>query len=578
MESVLNHLLEANRCLQAGQLAQAESLFMREIERDPTNASVMHQLGVLAHQRGDGVEAVAFLRRAVAAAPGNDLFANNLGVLLEQQGDLIEALACYEAALALNPERAGVHFNRANTQRALGREAEAREGFRDAIQCDENHASALHNLAVLLKENGEREEAEPLFRRSIALDPQNVDAHVNLGALLQSLGRLEESLACYRAAAQLQPESPEAAAGEATILEQRGEVDAACERLLPVMRHSSAHPDVATIFASLARRLQREDEALELLTRIAERTDLVREKMQAVLFALGRLHDALGHFEKAFHSYERGNQLHLHAFDSATFHAFADSVMSTFSATFLRKAPRAKSGSELPIFVVGMPRSGTSLVEQILATHPAVFGAGELAEIELLALALPGRYPECIPTITQDALDVAAARYLSTLRQLAPDAARVVDKMPGNFMHLGFIELLFPKARVVHIQRDPLDTCLSCYFQNFNNGHEYSSDLTQLGEVYRAYERVMAHWRKVARVPLLEVRYEDLVHHQERETRRLLDFCGLSWDAACLSFHKTRREVRTASYDQVRQPLYQSSAGRHVNYAAFLAPLRTALG
>jgi hypothetical protein len=264
-----------------------------------------------------------------------------------------------------------------------------------------------------------------------------------------------------------------------------------------------------------------------------------------------------GRYEEAFRRYQQANELRSRVFDFGQFVSFSERVLAVFDANFLEAAPHAMHGSG----VASVCRRDAALRARVSRSKswPAirpVFGAGELPAIERLAESLPQlcetaeEYPECLRAADPATLDAAAGKYLAQLRTLAPEAQRVVDKMPGNFLHIGLIELLFPRSRVIHIQRDPFDNCLSCYFQNFNQGHEYSYDLVMLGRVYRQYERIMEHWRNVARVPLLEVRYEDLVARQETETRRLLEFCGLDWDPCCLRFHETRRVVRTASYDQ----------------------------
>jgi len=245
--------------------------------------------------------------------------------------------------------------------------------------------------------------------------------------------------------------------------------------------------------------------------------------------------------------------------------------------------PRASVRSDRPVFIVGMPRSGTSLIEQILASHPQVFGAGELTDIVRLPLSLhtmlgtERKYPQCLSLLTQDRIDTFAQHYLDKLASLSPDASRVIDKMPGNFMHLGFIELLFPDARIIHCMRDPLDTCLSCYFQDFSRSHPYSYDLENLGAFYNEYRKIMQHWRSVLSIPMYEIQYEELVADQEMKSRELVEFCGLEWDERCLNFHETKRYVGTASYDQVRQPMYKKSAGRWKNYENRIDVLKKSL-
>ncbi len=254
-----------------------------------------------------------------------------------------------------------------------------------------------------------------------------------------------------------------------------------------------------------------------------------------------------------------------------------------FSRERLARLPRASNESELPVFIVGMPRSGTSLVEQILACHPAVFGAGELRDISRLADSLKAASapdaegPEDLAVLDEDSLDDAAAQHLDRLHALGGAAARVTDKMPYNFNNLGLISLLFPRARVIHCVRDPLDTCLSCYFQNFARGNFHSFDLRHVGLFYTQYQRLMRHWRAVLDIPVLDVHYEEHVAEPERVCREMLAFLDLEWDRACLRFHESKRVVKTASRDQVRRPIYTRSAGRWRHYDAYLGPLKEAL-
>jgi tetratricopeptide (TPR) repeat protein len=569
--------------LRAGRLDEAAALLQQVLATTPDHAESLEKLGIIRFQLNDPAGAEELLRKAVAAYPENESAWNNLGVVLEARGGFAEAEECYRRAIALNPQRGALHFNRGNTLRSLGRWAEAEASFRQCIALDGTHAHARHNLGALLKEKGERAEAEQLFRETIALAPEMVDAHVNLGSALQALGRDEEALAAYEEALRISPGYADALAGEVSVLDRLGRVQEACARIRPLMETAPENADVITTFASLARRLGEEDRAVTALERMLARNDLLATKREAALFALGKLCDARGRFSDAFEYYRAANSVRPHAFDRSEFRAHCARIRTTFTKELLRRLPHARNDSAVPIFVVGMPRSGTSLVEQILSSHPAVFGAGELTWLDQLSEALTRRlgttadYPECALDLSVRALDAAADEYLALLRSSAPAAERVVDKMPGNFMHLGLIEVLFPGSRIIHIAREPLDNCLSCYFQNFTHGHEYTADLATLGAVYREYERMMEHWRATLTHPVLDVRYENLVGDQEAESRRLLEFCGLPWDARCLRFHETRRVVRTASYDQVRRPMYRDSLARHRHYEAFLGNLRAAL-
>jgi hypothetical protein len=341
---------------------------------------------------------------------------------------------------------------------------------------------------------------------------------------------------------------------------------------------------LAATFADICHRVNRCPDAVAWLEEIladglSERNDEAR-----LHFCLGKIFDGMGEFDKAFAHFELGNTLKRVNFGASHYTEEMDALKRFFTPTMLASLPRASNRSELPVFIVGMPRSGTTLVEQILASHPAVFGAGELEDINRLVRMLPSRlggdteYPQCLTNLGQELLDTMAQTYLDRLHGLANGALRVTDKMPHNFMSLGIIELMFPHARVIHCLRDPLDTCLSIHTHyDFNEHHGYAFDLRSLGEYYRKYLELMDHWRAVLSIPIFDLCYEDLISDQEGKSRALVEFCGLEWDPACLRFYESRRVANTMSHDQVRQPVYTKSIGRWKNYRRYLEPLNTAL-
>jgi hypothetical protein len=306
-----------------------------------------------------------------------------------------------------------------------------------------------------------------------------------------------------------------------------------------------------------------------------------------VHFALGKAFADAGQFEPSFRHLRLGNALKRVniAYDEAGTLGIMKRLQDAFSGELLDRRHGFGDPSSTPVFVVGMPRSGTTLIEQILASHPKVFGAGERHEFHRIAVARGGAgiasaaLPEQLSLLADDGLRRLGAEYAAAIGALAPNASRVVDKMPGNFLHVGLIALALPNARIIHVSRDPVDTCVSCFATLFSGEQPYAYNLAELGRYYRAYDALMRHWRDV--VPsgvMLEVRYEDIVDDLESQARAMIAHCGLEWDAACLEFHRTKRSVRTASKAQVRQPLYRSAVGRAKAYGPMLAPLLQALG
>jgi hypothetical protein len=305
-----------------------------------------------------------------------------------------------------------------------------------------------------------------------------------------------------------------------------------------------------------------------------------KSKRPYVHFALAKALDDIGDHARAFEQMVAGNALRRQEIDydeARTQEVFA-LIADVFEAGIFDRFRGAGDPSSVPIFVLGMPRSGGTLIEQILASHPDVHGAGELNTLDLIANSGPIPYPTCISKLDADGLRRLGEAYLANLPEIASGKTRVTDKSPLNFLHVGLIRLILPNARIIHTLRDPVDTCVSCFSKFFHTGMNFSYDLAELGRYYRRYRKLMVHWRSV--LPpnvMLEISYEDVVGNLEEHARRLLNFCGLPWDDRCLAFHKTLRPVATASAVQVRQPLFRSSLNRWHQYKDYLQPLLTEL-
>jgi len=322
---------------------------------------------------------------------------------------------------------------------------------------------------------------------------------------------------------------------------------------------------------------------LQTLGRVLARPNLSLTERVELHFAAGKMYDDIETYEQAFDHYRLANDLFDVAFDPAAYAEEVSALIATYTPDLLARGLEFGLDTESPVFIVGMPRAGTTLVEQILSSHPDVYGAGELGTMTNLTgrvVHLTGDsapYPDCARQLDQEGARLLAQEYMESLAAATKTAACFTDKMPKNFLHLGLIALLLPAARVINVQRDPMDTCLSIYFTHFLAHHAYAYNLTNLGLYYRQYQRLMAHWQRVLPLRSMELRYEELVADQVGMSRKLVEFCGLSWDERCLSFHKSDRVVHTTSGPQVRQPLYGSSVGRWHRYESHLTPLVDAL-
>ncbi len=541
------------------------------------------------HQSGDLTGAVEMYRQILATEPAQADALSLLAMACHQRGELDEAARWFREALQVRPTDAELHFRLAMVLMGLGRPSEALEHFRETTRLRPDSPEAWNNLGNVLLLQGKPAEAIPCYRQAVRLRPDYGEACLNLGNALRQDDRLSEGLQWYREAVRLRPTHPKAHNNLAVALLELGEAQEAETHLRECLKYSPASAQALCTLAINGLYKATDPSPDELRARLAQGRLAPPEAAQ-LHFALAHLLDRAGQHNEAFTHLHEANRLRRdlarqagEAFDPAAHSRLIDRLIGTFTPASFERVRGWGVDTDLPVFVVGMPRSGSSLVEQILSNHPDVAGAGELHEIPRLAVSLPGRlhaeepYPECLSRLESVAARQLADGYLTRLRELVGTARRITDKMLENFLHLGLIATLFPQARVIHCQRDPLDTCVSCYFQQFR-GLNYTADLDDLGHYYREYQRLMAHWRAVLPLPLLDVVYEELVADPEAGSRRLVEFCGLDWDDRCLRFHENPRPVRTVSKLQVRRPIYGSSVGRWQRYATHLTPLCRALG
>ena len=438
---------------------------------------------------------------------------------------------------------------------------------------------AYFNLVLALRQIGDLgslQEAVKHLQTMIKQNYQDYEAHYNLGYVLEQLGQYDEALQSYRTTYQLNPSYRDAYAGEASVYEKLGDPDTAYEKIRPFLNERPPTPGIVNLYGKIAAKLKLHKNAIELIEQLLDEETLDSADVMQAHFALGSLYDQVGRFDDAFLHFREGNEIKPIYFDRHRHSRVIAHLTDRFSKDYLCQAPHSAVASDRPIFVIGMPRSGTSLVEQILSAHPSVHGAGELDYVARLVDTLPGGLVGR-QDIGQYHLDRCAREYLAKLDEHGGDAPRVVDKMPQNFMHLAHIELFFPNCHIVHCKRNALDTSLSCYFQCFSAALSYAFDLDDIGFFYKSYETMMAHWNQALSIPIRDVVYEDLVANPEQEIRKLISACNLQWDDKCLDFYKNSRIVLTASYDQVRQPtiIHRCSDGRTTNFIFALSSMRS---
>ena len=490
------------------------------------------------------------------------------------RGAYAEALKCYEDLLRFDPRDAYAHNGAAAALARLSRYAEAEDHLRRALGIRDSMPEAHFNLGGVLLTTGRFREAEMPLRRALKLKPDLLEARVTLAGNLVNIGRLSEARDCYEKVLRAAPGNMVAVVGLAKIDALEGrfvEAEAAIKRVLEI--EPKAH-DALAAFAQFRRMTPADSDWVKRAEQVAA-SGLESIDEAGLRFAIGKYYDDIANFPQAFRNYQRANELYrltATRYNKETHARYVDDLVQVYTPEALARARDGMSDSERPVLVVGMPRSGTSLVEQIIASHPAAHGAGEL---EFWTGVVHKREEAVRRTMPSEGTRKRLAQeYLRVLHGHAGDASRVVDKAPINSDYLGLIHAVFPKSRMIYLQRDPIDTCLSCYFQQFSVVMSFTLDLTDLADYYREHRRLIAHWRQVLPPEtFLEVPYAELVADQEKWSRRIIEFIGLPWDDRCLEFHRTARAVTTASTWQVRQKIYTSSVERWRNYEKFIGPL-----
>ncbi|MBS0472766.1 MAG: sulfotransferase [Proteobacteria bacterium] len=511
-------------------------------------------------------------------------------------------------------ERANVArstFEKAVALHRQGALAEAERLYRQVLRLAPGHPGVLHGLGIIALNTQRAHEAFGLLSEAAGAAPKNGPIHSDLGKAGLASGRYVAAVSAFETALCLRPGDSMVQIGLADALSVLGHIKQAEEAFaalsdtlpapaqfglggLAMQRGDSARarthferavalaPRELKYYRALAEaaRFVPDDPRLAPLQALERGGGLDTANSIELHFALAKAYDDLGQFDDAFVQLRSGNGLHRRriAYDERSISRHFDDIAATFTKAFLEARSRAGAKGSRPIFVVGMPRSGTTLVEQILASHPEVHGAGELLTMSDIVADVPG-YPQGTLGLDDSALSRLGRRYLDSIAKIAPAKARVVDKLPANFRHLGLIHLLLPDAKIIHLRRDPLDTCFSCYSKLFLGGLNFTYDLGELGRYHRMHDKLMSHWRQtLPTTALMEIEYESLVGTLEAEARRLIAFCGLAWDPRCLAFSSTDRPVRTLSQAQVRQPLYSTAIGRWKTYEKHLGPLIDALG
>ncbi|ORU94574.1 MAG: hypothetical protein A6F70_09240 [Cycloclasticus sp. symbiont of Bathymodiolus heckerae] len=560
---------------------KAQACQLKALSLNPKLSTALNNLGGIHRGRKEYDQAIDYYQRAVEADPNNPEPVNNLGTTLNENDQTEESIAPLNKALALNPSSADAVCNMGLSLNTLERYDEAITLFDKALSMREAYATAYIGLAKALQEKNELSKAEAEIQKALSIEPDNIDALNGAGNIYSRMGHVTEAHGYYDRILSIDPENSQALLGKGHLEMEEGHLQRAEELFNQSLSLGDDKLSARFNLIQIKKTAEIDENVKALLAEHDKNETLSIRKRTSLNYALGKCFDDLKDHDRAFPYFLEGSQLKRSTlnYDATSNAAVFDQIIEIINPDFIEKLKGHSNSSDAPIFIVGVPRSGTTLTEQIIASHPDVFGAGELYDLmdvfqQSTQANTDSHFPSNLKALTPDTAKQWVDDYINRLTERAPQAKHITDKMPANFIAIGLIHALLPNAKIIHVKRNPVDTCLSCFTRLFHHGQEQTYDLKELGQYYLNYLKIMDHWRTILPdTAFLDVQYEDIVADNKHQAKRLIDFCGLEWDDACLDFHKTKRPIKTASVTQVRQPIYSSSVERWRHYEKHLGPL-----
>jgi len=535
------------------------------------------QQGLLLQQQNNLSSALRSFEKAKKIGPRIYDVWFAIGNLYTQMGNAEKAAIAYDRATKISPDNFVAHGQLGVALYNIHRLEDAIVSYKKVIALQPDNIQAYANLAITYLDMGSREEAVASCLHAIKLNPEFIGVHLLLASAYSSLGQYEKALETYDRALAIEHNNFTAIAGKADSLIKLGQKKESYALLKDIVRAEGVDPSIVISYASACSNNDCKEEAARYLEKALTSPKLSQKQCLQLHFAAGRLYDQMNNYDIAFQHYEKGNKLVHRSYDVEKDSKLVDDIIRVFSepGASLNKQDQIKPIT--PVFIIGMPRSGTSLVERILGSHSNIFPAGELGEVPKIVERLEDitkkTFPDCMADITDMQLEKLSNEHLEYLTKISNGSGIVTDKLPHNFLFLGLISRLFPNAIIIHCKRNALDTCLSNYFQYFSSSLSYPYDQINLAKHYNNYRRIMKHWGSVIQLPLLELEYEELVKDQKDLTISLLSFLGLPLENSCLAFNTSKHVTRTASYEQVIEPIYTRSVGRWRNYEKHISVL-----
>lgn len=580
-------LKKAQHQQQTGKLNNALNLYQQLITIEPNNSDAYYGIANILASTNKLLEAIPCYEKAITLGIRNDTIFAKLADIFVQLSRFHDAMPMAKAAVTLNPDNILALRALVKILFALGQYEDAYQCGNQLIAKSDANAADYILLAEIYVDSSQPIMAITLVEEALKLDPHVKKADQTLCSIYIGTRRLNEAMQIIERNLDKTPNNSIFKCMQAYILERRGEYDKAYAVIKPLITDGKHTNHNVIIYATIAKHFNEQKQAAHLLEALLAKENIPVSVQHLALNYLATHYDELGLYDKAFFAFEKCNAIKPHRYNNQEHDEYLQHIKKWFTKERLKQFPMATEGSKRPIFIVGMPRSGTSLTEKILARHPDVYAGGELYHIKNIAIKkIPGMlntnkiFPDYLQDLPKNIPNQMASYYLEQVDQLAPNhESYITDKMPMNFTYLGLITLLFPQARIIHCTRNPLATGLSCYMTNFRSVDEmaFSQDLKNIGLYYKRYEQLMEYWHQVLPNPIYDLSYESLVSDPEVEIRKLLEFCQLPWHEGCLTPHESKENTETASYNQIRQPINTRSIERWKLYEEHLQPLKDVL-
>jgi len=545
-------ILKARRLIDKSDYQQAYAELITLIEGNPDLPEALYLLGICLINMSKYLDAVTYLARASEIQPENPEYYSMLGIALS----------------------------------SIGSTGLAKKNFKKSLAIDEGNISALLGLGDIYFKEKNYQLAKELYTKTVNLKPSFVAANMKLALALSNLDSYEEALVYAEKGLKREPKNASSIGILARIHLVGGHIDKAVEHYQKAVELDPTNGVVYNDLVS-ARKIRDKKDPIILQMIKALKSSMPSSDRQLIHFALGQAYNDSQQWDLAFENFQKGNVLVPTTYNQRIVSKFIKDIKKTIKSSTFEKFKDVGNYSGSPVFIVGMPRSGSTLIDQVLISHSQVFSVGESAALSTVIGELKNKsenkleYPFLVKDLTKNDLALLSGGYLDIIQEDSGNAKKIINKMLFHFLHLGLIALLFPNAKIIHSVRNPLDTCLSCFFTDFeSNGteKEWTSSLDNIGFFYRKYFEIMSYWKETLSIPILDIYYEDMVDDLEHNARKILDFCDLDWEQQCLEFYKSKRSVQTASVSQVRQPIYKSSVSRWPSYAKHLGPLVEQLG